>query len=69
MAQTVWDDGIQSREDQHREEQHRHKRMSILRVAARAFNTHGYYKTSLDKLAKELSVTKPTLYYYVKNNM
>ena len=67
MAQTVWDDGIQSREEAHKKEQHRQKRMSILRVAARAFNTQGYYKTTLASLAKELNVTKPTLYYYVKN--
>ena len=67
MTQTIWDDGIQSREEAHRQEQHRQKRMSILRVAARAFNTQGYYKTTLASLAKELNVTKPTLYYYVKN--
>ena len=67
MTQSIWDDGIQSREEQHREEQHRQKRMSILRVAARAFNTQGYYKTTLVSLADELNVTKPTLYYYVKN--
>ena len=67
MAQTIWDDRIQSREDEHKKEQHRQKRMSILRVAARAFNTQGYYKTTLASLAEELNVTKPTLYYYVKN--
>ena len=67
MSQTIWDDGIQSREEEHKREQHRQKRMSILRVAARAFNTHGYYKATLASLAQELNVTKPTLYYYVKN--
>lgn len=65
--QSIWDDGIKSREEEHKKEQHRQKRMSILRVAARAFNTQGYYKTTLASLAKGLNVTKPTLYYYVKN--
>ncbi|MDJ0753617.1 MAG: TetR/AcrR family transcriptional regulator [Ardenticatenaceae bacterium] len=62
-----WNETIQTRAETHRAEQHRTKRMSILRVAARAFNQNGYYHTSLTQLAAELNVTKPTLYYYVKN--
>ena len=27
----------------------------------------GYYKTSLDDIARMQNVTKPTLYYYIKN--
>ncbi len=39
----------------------------ILRNAAKAFMERGYYKTSLDDIAKMQNVTKPTLYYYIKN--
>jgi AcrR family transcriptional regulator len=43
------------------------KRDAVILTAARAFNNHGYHNTSLDDIAAELQVTKPTLYYYVKN--
>jgi AcrR family transcriptional regulator len=43
------------------------KRDAVILTAARAFNNHGYHNTSLDDIAGELEVTKPTLYYYVKN--
>lgn len=43
------------------------KRTALLREAARAFSARGYHDTSLDDVAKALSVTKPALYYYVKN--
>jgi AcrR family transcriptional regulator len=43
------------------------KRDAVILAAARAFNNHGYHNTSLDDIASELEVTKPTLYYYVKN--
>ena len=36
-------------------------------MAARAFNQRGYHNTSLDDVAELLGVTKPTLYYYVRN--
>lgn len=39
----------------------------ILRNAAKAFMEKGYYKTSLDDIAAMQNVTKPTLYYYIKN--
>ncbi len=58
----TWGNGIQSRD-----EQRELKRMAILRVAAQAFNRAGFRQTSLTDLAAELNVTKPTLYYYVKN--
>ena len=44
---------------------HAIKREAVIRAAARAFNAHGYHNTSLDELAAELGVTKPTIYYYV----
>lgn len=43
------------------------KRDAVILTAARAFNNNGYHNTSLDDIAAELEVTKPTLYYYVKN--
>lgn len=43
------------------------KRTALLREAARAFSARGYHDTSLDDVAKALEVTKPALYYYVKN--
>jgi AcrR family transcriptional regulator len=41
------------------------KREAVIRTAARAFYEHGYHNTSLDDIARELGVTKPTVYYYV----
>ncbi|MBK8132024.1 MAG: helix-turn-helix transcriptional regulator [Gammaproteobacteria bacterium] len=43
------------------------KRSAILRTAGRLFNQKGFRETSLNDLADELQVTKPTLYYYVEN--
>lgn len=43
------------------------KRNALLREAARAFSARGYHETSLDDVARTLGVTKPALYYYVKN--
>ena len=43
------------------------KREAVLHAAARAFNHHGFHNTSLDRIAAELQVTKPTLYYYFKS--
>ncbi len=50
-----------------REEKRQVKLDAILRHAAAAFMEKGYYKTSLDDIAKRHKVTKPTLYYYIKN--
>ncbi|MEQ8349059.1 MAG: TetR/AcrR family transcriptional regulator [Sneathiellaceae bacterium] len=50
-----------------REELHARKRRLILEAAARAFAEGGYHQTSIDRIAKKLQVTKPTIYYYVKN--
>lgn len=43
------------------------KREAVLRVAAQIFNEKGFHATSLDEVAERLHITKPTLYYYVKN--
>ncbi|WP_176244903.1 TetR/AcrR family transcriptional regulator [Oceanibacterium hippocampi] len=50
-----------------REELHARKRRLILETAARAFARNGYHQTSIDRIASLLQVTKPTIYYYVKN--
>ena len=38
--------------------------MAILRPAAAAFNRQGFANTSMDDVARELAITKPTLYRY-----
>lgn len=43
------------------------KRDAVLRTAAQMFNENGFHATSLDDVAERLHITKPTLYYYVKN--
>jgi AcrR family transcriptional regulator len=50
-----------------RKKDHAIKREAVLLAAAKAFNESGFHKTSLDDVAARLFVTKPTLYYYVKN--
>lgn len=43
------------------------KRHAVILTAARAFSERGYHNTSLDDVARELNVTKPTVYHYVQN--
>jgi AcrR family transcriptional regulator len=43
------------------------KRDAVILTAARAFRARGYHNTSLDDVARELNVTKPTVYHYVQN--
>ncbi len=43
------------------------KRQALLQTAAKTFNEIGFHQTTLDDLAQRLHVTKPTLYYYIKN--
>jgi AcrR family transcriptional regulator len=50
-----------------REELRASKREAVLRTAAQIFNEKGFHATSLDEVAERLAITKPTLYYYVKN--
>jgi AcrR family transcriptional regulator len=49
------------------EHQQNLKRRVLLDTAAHAFTTKGYSETSLGDLAELLDVSKPALYYYVKN--
>jgi len=50
-----------------REQQREAKRNAVLSTAAQMFNERGFHATSLDDIAASLHVSKPTLYYYVKN--
>ena len=50
-----------------REQQREAKRHAVLSTAAQLFNEMGFHATSLDDIAARLQVSKPTLYYYVKN--
>jgi AcrR family transcriptional regulator len=50
-----------------RDQQHDMKRRAILGTAAALFSEQGFRETSLNDIAAALNVTKPTLYYYVKN--
>ncbi len=50
-----------------REQQREAKRNAVLQAAAQMFNERGFHATSLDDVAARLHVSKPTLYYYVKN--
>ena len=50
-----------------REQQREAKRYAVLHAAAQLFNERGFHDTSLDDIAARLNVSKPTLYYYVKN--
>lgn len=50
-----------------RRQQREVKRLAVLSAAAQLFNERGFHATSLDDIAARLNVSKPTLYYYVKN--
>lgn len=50
-----------------REKERQIKRDAVLRMAGRIFTEKGFHDTSLDEVAERLHVSKPTLYYYVKN--
>ena len=43
------------------------KRRAVILSAAGAFRRRGYHNTSMIDIAKSLELTKPALYYYVKN--
>jgi len=62
QARPAWTD-----ENGSAEVQPEQRREVLFRTAARAFNELGYHATTLDEVARRLNVTKPTLYYYVKD--
>lgn len=62
MGETAWEEEAKSRAEQREK-----KRLAVLSAAARLFTKQGYDRTSLDDIAKELGVSKRTIYYYVEN--
>lgn len=50
-----------------RDRERRQKREAVLRTAAALFCTRGYNATQMSDVARQLGVTKPTIYYYFKN--
>ncbi|MGH7898597.1 MAG: TetR/AcrR family transcriptional regulator, partial [Candidatus Binatia bacterium] len=62
MPRKAWGRGAPAEQDTYET-----KRRMALETAARAFNEHGFYKTSLDDIAAELNVTKAALYYYFES--
>lgn len=61
VVESPWAQGLE------RDQLRASKREALLRTAARMFNEKGFHATSLDEVAERLHITKPTLYYYVKN--
>lgn len=49
--------------------QHDSKKEALLECAAAWFHRHGFHGASLSKIAAELGVTTPAIYYYAKNKM
>jgi len=43
------------------------RREEINKAAAKTFAAKGYLATTLDEIAKEIGVSKPALYYHIKN--
>jgi TetR/AcrR family transcriptional regulator, cholesterol catabolism regulator len=43
------------------------RREEIIKAAAKTFAAKGYLATTLDEIAKEIGVSKPALYYHIKN--
>ena len=43
------------------------EREKILRYCARKFFREGFYKTSMDEIAKELQISKKTIYKYFQS--
>jgi AcrR family transcriptional regulator len=43
------------------------RKEEIIRVAAQLFATKGYHATTLDEIARELDITKPALYYHIRD--
>lgn len=59
---------LQQSDDLSRRTRRIHRRQQdILKVAARLFAERGYERTTLEMIADELGLSKPSLYYYVKS--
>ena len=40
------------------------KKKQLIRTAAKRFEKHGIKKTTLDEIARDLRITKATIYHY-----
>lgn len=64
----VQQESVKQSNDTSRRTRRMHRRkLDILTVAARLFAERGYEGTTLDMIADELGLSKPSLYYYVKS--
>jgi AcrR family transcriptional regulator len=50
-----------------RMQERENKRQAVLLTAARLFSERGYHGTSLELVADDLGITRPTVYYYFKS--
>ena len=50
-----------------REKQFNAKRRAVILSAGQAFRRQGYHNTSMTQIAASLGLTKPALYYYLRN--
>ena len=57
----------QSNDTSRRARRMHRRQQDILKVAARLFAERGYERTTLEMIADELGLSKPSLYYYVKS--
>jgi TetR/AcrR family transcriptional regulator, cholesterol catabolism regulator len=57
----------QSNDTSRRARRMNRRQQDIFTVAARLFAERGYERTTLDMIADELGLSKPSLYYYVKS--
>ncbi|GAB6282208.1 MAG: hypothetical protein STSR0008_09520 [Ignavibacterium sp.] len=43
------------------------KKIDIIKTAEKRFSRHGFYKTSLDEIARDLRIGKTTIYHYFES--
>lgn len=62
VTKRAWGEAVPNRDEQFEQ-----KRQAVLRTAARTYSKRGFHETTLNDIADELNVSKPTLYYYFKS--
>ena len=45
----------------------KHRQEEIVRAASKRFSRHGFGKTTLDEIARDVRIGKPTIYHYFKS--
>lgn len=43
------------------------RKMQIIKSADKRFSRHGFHKTNMDEIARDIRIGKPTLYYYFES--